>query len=116
MAPAVWLRQDGPLEARYPGDTCTASRDFCRRVPEDDDALLVAGRTWIKPRLYLYKLVNEVMELIAFDNTIKFDPLNWEQVERCQWWNGLIESRVKALKVTLKYTLSGEKPTLSQGN
>ena len=109
-----------------------------RRVPEEDAALLVAGQpgssldhTRIKPRLHLYKMVEEDMELqrrpvhdlsktcprpvynlsascprtafklpaccpnpaqvmidqgsqlIASDNTVKFDSLNWEQVEGC---------------------------------
>ena len=49
--------------------------------PEDDNALLVAESTWIKPRLYLYELVKEFMELTAFDNTVKINSLNWRQVE-----------------------------------
>ena len=71
-------------------------------------------------------------QLTSSDDTIKIDSLDWEQVEGrearrktawefvpagCQWRNGLVESRVKAIKGTLKYmlskTLSGEKRTLS---
>ena len=57
----IGLRQDGPLEVRFPRDTWSASRDFCRRAPEEDDALLVSGHTRIKPRLRLHELVKEVM-------------------------------------------------------
>ena len=42
-------------------------------------------------------------QLIASDNTVKIDLLNWEQVESCQWRNGQAKSRVTAIKVTLKY-------------
>ena len=67
-------------------------------------------------------------QLTSSDNTIKINSLNWEQVEGrgtrrktdwefvpagCQWRNRLADTRVKALKVTLKSMLSGEKRTLS---
>ena len=70
--------------------------------------------------------------MTSLDIFIKGDSLSWEQVQArvktawelvptgFQWRNGLIESRVKDLKVMLKYVLSrtlrGEELTLSYSN
>ena len=67
--------------------------------------------------------------LTSLDYSIQGDSLNWDQVQArsktawefgpadLQWRNGFVKSRVKALKVTLKYVLSGtlrgEEPTRS---
>ena len=51
-------------------------------------------------------------QLIASDNSIKFDSLKWEQVEGCQRRNGLAKSRVTAIKVTLKYMPSSTCPQI----
>ena len=55
--------------------------------------------------------------LTASDNTVKFNSLSREQVEGCQWRNGLAKSHVTDIMVTLKHMLPkllhGEEPTLS---
>ena len=73
------LRQDGPPKVRFPRDTWPASRDFRRKVPEEETALQVSGRTRTKPRLRLQELVKEVMERSNNTDKIKAIMKRWLQ-------------------------------------
>ena len=83
LTPAGWLRQDGTPTGSISG------RMVSSRIVSDRMGLWQDGLPEV--------MSDQGSQLTAFNNSIKIDLLNWEQ----------------ALKVTLKRTLSGETPTLS---